>query len=64
MNFVQLNIDLVRSLGIADIKNVRKVTLVIEAGTFPTINVERIVSTADGLQTAVEMLHLKPAPAA
>jgi hypothetical protein len=60
MNDAQINMDLVRALGITDTKSVRKVTLVIEAGTLPTISVERFVRSADGLQTAVEMLNLKP----
>lgn len=55
----QLNVDLVRALGIKDWADVFRVTLTIQAGEEPRLNVERRILTADGLQTAHEVLKLR-----
>jgi hypothetical protein len=60
MNLNQLNIDLARALGVADPGKVNRITLTIEPANLPQIEVRRHVMTADGLQTAVEMLQLQP----
>lgn len=60
MNAVNLNCDLVRALGI-DPKDCSRVAMIIERGEMPRLQVTRLVKNADGLQTAVEMLRLKPA---
>lgn len=62
MTLQQLNRELCAALGIKDITNVSQVVLTITASETPRIVVHRIVRTADGLQTAVEQLRLKPEP--
>lgn len=57
---IQLNMDLCRALGIADPGKVHSVDLQIRPGALPLLVVRRHLMTADGLQTAVEMLDLRP----
>ena len=59
MTLAELNMDLCRALGIRDPEKVHSVDLQIRAGRLPLLIVERHVMSADGLQTAVEMLDLK-----
>lgn len=60
MTLTELNLDLCRALGIRDPAKVHSVDLQIRPGRLPLLIVQRHVATADGLQTAVEMLDLKP----
>jgi hypothetical protein len=55
----QVNCDLVRALGF-DPTKVAGLVLTVSPGKMPTIQVTTYVRTADGLQTAVEMLDLAP----
>lgn len=48
---------LIRALGVTDTKNVRRVTLNIEAGKVATLEVERYVDS--GMTIAVERLQLR-----
>lgn len=59
MNIAQLNMDIVRALGV-DPKDVSEVTLYIRPAELPRLVVRRVVRDADGLRTAVEMLDLAP----
>lgn len=66
MDLVKLNVDLCRALGVTDLKDVACVTLQIRANEVPLVTVERAVlkqDAVDGLQTAVEVLHLHLVPA-
>jgi len=60
----QLNIDLARALGIRDTDDVMGVDLCIRPGLAPMLTVYRYVKSADGLQTAAEVLNLQAVPAA
>lgn len=60
MNHVQrLNADLARALGVSDTSNVTRIVLTLEPGVLPRVEVSRFVRSADGLQTAVEVLRLR-----
>lgn len=56
----QLNMDLARALGVKDFDGVTEVSLTLTPGQLPTVKVHRHLRTADGLQTAVEVLKLRP----
>jgi hypothetical protein len=60
MNLNELNTDLARALGVHEPGKASRVTLTIEPGALPQVEVRRWVKNADGLQTAVEMLQLRP----
>jgi hypothetical protein len=59
MDLKQINLDLVRALGITDTANIRQVTLTIKADALPLISIERCIFCADGLRTAMEVLQLR-----
>lgn len=62
MHVGELNRDLCVALGVKadDLKSVCRVVLTIEPMELPKVKVTRYVKTADGLQTAVEVLNLRP----
>jgi len=64
MTLSELNMDLCRALRIADPGTVLSVDLQLRPDRMPLLIVQRHVKTADGLQTAVEMLDLAPRAAA
>lgn len=59
----QVNVEILRALKI-DPARVRKVVITLEVDHMPTVEVTRLADgrDADGLATAVEMLHLQAAP--
>lgn len=59
MSVTQLNLDLCRALGVKDPEQASAVTLEIRPGQMPRVIVERVLKTADGLQTAAAQLRLK-----
>ena len=69
MNAHQINHELCRALGIADMHHVSKVELILQAGELPTVLVRRIVlpkeggAVADRLATVVDRLQLNLTPA-
>lgn len=64
MKLQELNMDLCRALRIADPGTVHSVDLQIRVDRLPLLIVKRHFKTADGVQTAVEMLDLAPRVAA
>lgn len=60
MKLEQLNIDLARALGVQNPEKASEVTLTIKPGQLPMVGVTYHLLTADGLQTAVHQLQLRP----